>query len=220
MHTPTGKAYSEFQAAYDFFNERLFANRLPPCLITMQRHARAGGYFAPESFGTRAADEVTDEIALNPQYMRRITTKFALSVLVHEMTHLEQQHFGTPSRRGYHNAEWAALMLRVGLVPSDTGQPGGKRVGQRMAHFIEEGGAFDRHCDEFLARGADLSYVDIWDEAAARKKAESKTKYTCPSCGTNVWGKPEVRVICGECHEPMRPPGKRVAEDAGADAVA
>ncbi len=42
--TPTRKAYAEFQAAYDFFNKRLFAGRLPLALITMQRKGgtRAG----------------------------------------------------------------------------------------------------------------------------------------------------------------------------------
>ena len=40
------------------------------------------------------------------------------------MTHLEQAHFGKPSRNGYHNKEWADLMERVGLMPSDTGAPG------------------------------------------------------------------------------------------------
>ena len=111
-------------------------------------------------------------------------------------------------------------MLRVGLVPSDTGQPGGKMVGQRMSHYIEEGGPFDRHCDEFLARGADLSYVDIWDQAAARQKNESKTKYTCSGCGTNAWAKPDVNLVCGACNKPMQPLGRCEVEEAAAAAIA
>ena len=33
----------------------------------------------------------------------------------------------------------------------------------------------------------------------ARKKAASKTKYTCPGCGLNAWAKPDVSIICSGC---------------------
>lgn len=40
--------------------------------------------------------------------------------------------------------------------------------------------------------------------AKARKaKSASKTRYTCPSCELNAWAKPDVRLICGECDEPL-----------------
>ena len=45
-----------------------------------------------------------------------------------------------PGRTGYHNREWASKMLEVGLVPSDTGQPGGKQTGQHMTHYIDPKG--------------------------------------------------------------------------------
>ena len=76
--------------------------------------------------------EVTDEIALNPSHFRDRSTEQSLSTLVHEMTHLEQHHFGKPSRAGYHNKQWAGMMKAVGLIPSDTGAPGGKEVGQKV----------------------------------------------------------------------------------------
>lgn len=31
----------------------------------------------------------------------------------------------------------------------------------------------------------------------------SKTRYTCPSCQTNAWAKPDVHLVCGECDERM-----------------
>jgi len=46
MNNPTEEAYTELQKAYDFFNHALFGNKLPPCLITLQRKARTYGYFA------------------------------------------------------------------------------------------------------------------------------------------------------------------------------
>lgn len=41
-------------------------------------------------------------------------------------------------------------MERVGLMPSDTGEPGGRKVGQSMTHYIIAGGPFDMACDELL----------------------------------------------------------------------
>lgn len=41
---PTPHAYEELQRAFDFFNERLFDGRIPQCLLTLQRKARACGW--------------------------------------------------------------------------------------------------------------------------------------------------------------------------------
>lgn len=66
MNNPTRTTYDALNRAYEHFNERLFGGALPACLITMQRKARAYGYFAGSRFGGREGGEVTDEIALNP----------------------------------------------------------------------------------------------------------------------------------------------------------
>lgn len=31
----------------------------------------------------------------------------------------------------------------------------------------------------------------------------NRCKYSCPACALNVWGKPGLRVICGECEKPL-----------------
>jgi len=153
MTDPTRSTYDGLTEAYDFFNAHLFGGRLPRCLITMQRQKTAHGYFAVGRFGTVDGAEVTDEIALNPTHFRSRTTAESLSTLVHEMTHLEQHHFGKPSYNGYHNKQWAALMHAVGLVPSDTGAPGGKETGQKVSHYIAGGGLFDKVCAELMRHG-------------------------------------------------------------------
>ena len=43
----TPAQYRAFQEAYDFFNADLFGGSLPPVLVTLQRHAKARGDFAP-----------------------------------------------------------------------------------------------------------------------------------------------------------------------------
>ena len=43
----TSVEYRAFQQAYDFFNAELFGGSLPHVLVTLQRHAKARGYFRP-----------------------------------------------------------------------------------------------------------------------------------------------------------------------------
>ena len=200
------RTYTSLDAAYDHFNRELFGGQLPPCLITMQRHKGAYGYFSGSRFASVSdPKELADEIALNPVHFARQTAAETLDTLVHEMCHLWQHHFGTPSRNGYHNKEWAAKMREVGLIPSDTGKPGGKDTGQKVSDYPEEGGRFERACTAFLATNAAILYHDRAGDGdgTRRKKAASKTKYTCPACQQNAWAKPDAHLICGDCGEEL-----------------
>jgi predicted SprT family Zn-dependent metalloprotease len=203
---PTKRTYSSLDAAYDHFNKTLFSGQLPPCLITMQRHKGAYGYFSGNRFANRDnLDEITDEIALNPAHFAERTSAKILSTLAHEMVHLWQHHFGQrKSRSGYHNKEWAAMMRQIGLTPTDTGEEGGKDTGQKVTHMIEEGGRFDKACTAYLSTKPAILYHDrAGDSALRRAKTASKTKYSCLTCGQNAWAKPEANLICGDCNEPM-----------------
>jgi predicted SprT family Zn-dependent metalloprotease len=210
MKTRPNRTYTSLEAAYGHFNRKLFAGTLPPCLITMQRHKGAYGYFSGNRFASLAdPEEVTDEIALNPAHFARQTPTEILSTLAHEMAHLWQHHFGKPGRRGYHNKQWAAKMHEIGLIPSDTAQPGGKETGERVSHYIAEDGRFAAACTALLANGAAILYRDRagdgGDAKTKKKKAASKTRYTCPACQANAWAKPDTKLICGDCEEPMPP---------------
>ena len=187
--TPTKRTYDDFDAAYAYFNKRLFDGRLPPCLITVRPHRGAYGYFSSERFGSRDGKEIHDEIALNIRHFEKRSPCEILSTLVHEMVHLEHAHFGSPSRNGYHNREWAQLM------PSDTGAPGGKRTGQRVTHYVAADGPFAR---AFAARKFVVPYYDRVGESDVTRK-KRKVAYTCPSCDDKVWGKSEVQPHCGKC---------------------
>jgi predicted SprT family Zn-dependent metalloprotease len=203
---PTELAYDKLNEAYSHFNRALFADALPACLITMQRKNKTYGYFAGDRFGSADGQEKADEIALNPSHFRDRTTEAILATLVHEMAHLWQHHHGKASRPGYHNAQWAERMRAIGLIPSDTEQPGGKETGQKMGHYVAENGAFAKAVASLIAGGFALPYVELWGDAEASKrkqKASSKTKYTCPACGVNAWAKPDTRLICGDCELPL-----------------
>lgn len=218
--TPTEEIYATFDRAYSFFNETLFGGTLPDCMITMQREKRAYGYFWHRSWISVETGKLVSEIAVNPNHFSVRTDKQTMSTLVHEMCHLQQSVFGKPSRNGYHNKEWAQMMKDVGLLPTDTGEKGGKETGQKVTHMIEKGGRYDKAYDRLMAKGLAIPYaarnpdteaeargenVDGEEgesrKAVAKKKRASKTKYSCPSCDLNAWAKPDVKIVCGECNE-------------------
>lgn len=163
--SPTQQAYGELQQAYDFYNERLFENALPPCLITFQRQKRTYGFFTRARFGTRDG-RTTDEIAMNPEYFATVPLVEVLQTLVHEMAHLWQDHFGKPPRKCYHNKEWASKMETVGLMPSDTGREGGNRVGQHMADYVIAGGRFEAETKKLLDEGFLITWLDRYPAPA------------------------------------------------------
>ena len=200
--TITEREYGAFQQAYNFFNAQLFGSTLPHVLVTLQRHARAKGYFAPNRFAGRVENTTAHELAMNPDVFTGRSDQLILSTLVHEMAHVWQQSHGTPPRRCYHDREWAGKMKEIGLQPSTTGEPGGKETGQSVTHYIIPGGPFAQAYARLAATGFQLNWQSVaFDGGERKKKAASKTKYTCPMCGANAWAKPEAQLICGTCYE-------------------
>ena len=73
-----------------------------------------------------------------------------------------------------------------------------------MTHYIAPGGAYSAAYAKPKASGFQLHWESAPDgkQGGARaKKAASKTKFTCPECGQNVWAKPDAVLICGDCYE-------------------
>jgi predicted SprT family Zn-dependent metalloprotease len=148
-----------------------------------------------------------------------------LQTIAHEMVHLWQFHFGTPGRRGYHNKEWAAKMESIGLMPSDTGKEGGKKLGEKMADYVIEGGQFEASANKLIesnfgitwkdrlpnreqlahvvageVEGVEISELEAMgvELVAVEVNKSNRRKYTC-MCAINVWGKPNLNLICGDC---------------------
>ena len=96
-----------------------------------------------------------------------------------------------------------------GLMPSDAGQPGGKRTGERMTHYVIKGGRFSQVCGVLLASGLGISWADRAgeEEARGKKKKPTRVKYTCPGCDFNAWAKPDAPLVCGDCELPLEPQG-------------
>lgn len=216
---PTEAAYAELQLAYDHFNRALFADQLPPCLLTIERKKRTYGYFSSNRFEHAVSGAKTDQITLNPEYFRGDSVLEVMQTVVHEMCHLWQYHFGKPGRARYHNKEWGTKMKSIGLMPSSTGKPGGKEVGDCMADYPIEGGAFLSATDDLVrGRKFKISWLDSAGIALAEDEdgagegggdtgAETKQtrqRFQCP-CGQKAWGKKSLQVVCKKCKGDFAP---------------
>jgi hypothetical protein len=145
------------------------------------------------------------------------------------MAHLWQEDCGHPSRIGYHNKEWAWKMEEIGLIPSHNGEPGGKKTGQNMMHYINPEGLFIKTFNRLTTETLEalkLKYLPAYtphDKIRGREGGEGggtltpggddgnesgegntnrkKTSKTKYTCpcGNNVWGRPGLILTCGEC---------------------
>lgn len=186
------ETYDNLQKAFNHFNERLFDNRLSPVMFTLTKRKNANGYFHADQFVHNQDGDTTHQIAMNPDTMNRELLS-VLATLVHEMTHLEQETFGKPGKRGHHNEEWAKIMDRVGLIP----QP---RHGRKVSTVIPSDGPFVEACKQLEV---ELPYFTSPRAIAGKKKDLSKVKHSCPTCGLNVWGKLGISVRCGDCDDEL-----------------
>ncbi|MEM6251305.1 MAG: SprT-like domain-containing protein [Cyanobacteria bacterium P01_D01_bin.156] len=206
--TPTHEQIGACQKAYDYFNGTLFDGTLPDVMENFSRKSRAKGFYSSESW--YKGEHCIPEISLNPDMLARPTIE-VMSTLVHEMVHHWQYTYGKPSRRGYHNREWAQMMELIGLMPSSTGEPGGKRTGFRVTHYLIKGGRFFNVFSQMpedclmpwihLPKKIDNRKVNSKVRKTGESNSRVKSKFTCPLCQANAWGKPSSNLICGRCYE-------------------
>jgi hypothetical protein len=236
MKQPTPETYDILNKAFQELNRRFFRGELPPVLITFRRAPRARAYYSPGRFFDKAqkvrkGDEprATGEIALDATFFAQRTDLETLSTLLHEMCHhWEWTCSGHTPTGGYHDKVWAAKMVEVGLIPTDTGELGGKMTGKAMTHIIAEGGKFAQIGADMIKAGRfHLTWADVAGRPTVEPKGQepklatkgatkgqpiqvpgTRGKFTCPSCGANAWGKPSLRLTCTGTdlaeHAPLR----------------
>lgn len=193
---PTTDTYAELKQAYDFFNQELFDNRLPQCLITLQRQHDTFGYFSANQFVKLGGHgDFAHEIALNPIYFAVRSIPETLSVMAREMVTLDLllHSSGKPPRRRYRNKEWAEGCEDIGLMPSDTGQPGGKKVGDNVQTYIIDGGRFDQVSSKLVDDQFRLSWADrflpnmpVQEEPDSRSAAQAPAPALANEPGLNL----------------------------------
>jgi predicted SprT family Zn-dependent metalloprotease len=223
VKTETEAMYSTIQAAFDFFNQTLFRGELPYPIFTLQRKNKAAGYYSQRRFKEIGGDRYVDEIALNPNHFVAHGEMENMQTLVHEMCHMWQFLFGKPSRRSYHNREFAEKMRSVGLMPSSTGAVGGDQVGQNMSDYPIEGGVFIQAFESWQETGESIRWAsleafmesgeavnptgqpggEIKSDGKKARNKKNKYKFECDSCNQRAWAKESALLICGICQEPM-----------------
>lgn len=221
---PSTKFYGLFQYVFDHYNDALFGGTIKDCLIVVTRRKNVFGHYAHKRWFS-VQDQETDELALNPAMFVKFPLLEICQTIVHEMCHGWQYHYGKPSQAGYHNKEWANKMIEVGLMPSRTGKPGGKTVGQNMNDYPIDGGLFLEATEELMNNeifaglylevnpeivtllndGSPL-YEQIKDltvtHTFTKPKTPTKSKYSC-GC-SNVWGAPNLNIGCNRCGKGMK----------------
>lgn len=222
---PTQKFYGLFQYIFDHYNGHLFGSEIKDPIIVITRRKNVAGYYIHQKW-YHMKDNETDELALNPEMFLKFPLIEIGQTIVHEMCHAWQFHYGNPSYRAYHNREWADKMIEVGLMPTDTGSPGGKVTGFRMDDYPIPSGRFLEVSKELFNNEvfAGLYYennpsifdnidqslplfdqirdmVATGDQSAPPKPRRSKLKYSC-DC-SNVWGRPGLDISCNLCGKEM-----------------
>lgn len=200
------------QSVYDFLNAGLWIRPLPRPMLIWSRNSRIiGGYFSPDKWTDETGNK-TDEIALNANLMSKGDLLFLYGILAHEMCHVWQQHFGKPSRAGYHNQELANEFKRIGLLPRS---PDGKETGQAIETTIIPGGLFEELISTmpeeynlpFMAEELDPEPPQNGkqnDPNAPIPKPKSRINFTCPICGLNAKARPGSCLHCSSGGHPLQ----------------
>lgn len=148
---PTRQFYEHVSSIAHHFNRSLFAGSLPHPLFTLKRGIGSLGHFSSSRWFTEDGRAV-GEIALNPSLFAQNSWLQLMQTIAHQQCHLWQHLHGEPSRPGYQNAQLARKMEEIGLMPSSTGEPGGRTTGQSILTYPLPGGQFIAACAE-LADG-------------------------------------------------------------------
>jgi hypothetical protein len=209
--------YPPLDAAFNHFNAELYGGKLPRCLLSIRAKGKTLGFYAPKRIASLEDPTVLiDEIALNAACFSKRSLLSSASTLVHEMSHHQQEHFGTPPRSGYHDVEWAGMMLKVGLTPSDTGAPGGKQTGYHMSDYVIEGGPFARSFERLVATGWTIGWGDAASPAtidpafveggiAVEGRRRTRESFRCERCRMTAESRASAELVCLPCALAARP---------------
>ena len=124
----TNTQFNTFDKLLAYYNEALFAGTLPDCMVIPSRHSTNTRLVKPEQWKDTLAENrpLIHEISINSARLGHVDADVHAE-LVYGMVLVWQQEYGNPSRRGYTNQERAKKMEAIGLMPTSTGEPGGKK---------------------------------------------------------------------------------------------
>lgn len=153
--------------AFDWFNDKLFSNKLPTCMISYGSCLGRYGFYRRRNLlnaakGAFGHPPVVDEISLNPDLITVRPLTDTLATLVHLMCRAKRasmliEHPLTDL--SYHDVVMASILKEVGLKPCQDGDPSKPETGRRVGHAIIAGGPFENACEELLDSGFLFSWI-------------------------------------------------------------
>ena len=213
--------YRTIQKAVKAMEERFFTCRgkqpLPDIVVSLNNRCgkRVAAYVNPEYMYDRVKQDKVHYLAINTDYLDRDAGE-TLATIYHELCHVYECTYIHIPRNGYHSKAWEALMTEAGLRPVYQ-----NKAKTSVGTEIMEGGEFEAFVKGFLEEhGGFLLPVRYKEDMEVRKPEgnqdrpvadnadrerktynRNKTKYKCPLCGANVWGKPQLVLFCGNGHD-------------------
>lgn len=168
---------TELQAVFDRLNDKLFENKVEPCVLVLAKLKRSYGHFWHSQFARRSQLKGrVHEIGIDLRRLaeeRHATDLEVMSTIAHEMAHAmvfqldkaEADEKGADFKpKTYHCHVWAALMNKIGLKPiaiGSDGLPTGKETGQNASHEIVKGGPFETVGKALLAEGFKFNWASV-----------------------------------------------------------
>lgn len=117
MKESIAPAIKELERFFNFFNRKLYDNKLPTPIITIQSTGRknALGWFWADAWKRKKGD--VPEINITAEHLNRGVSD-VLETLLHEMVHLDNWHQKIPdcSAAQYHNAAFKRGCEKIELI--------------------------------------------------------------------------------------------------------
>ena len=204
---PTPVTAASLQAAFDFWNRKLFRGTLPRARVlivwTHDPKLREGGQFTANKWSNPDGSGVA-EIAISAR--KEMEVDELQACLVHQMVHYEQSIAGTcPSMRNYHNS---AMLKRLSALGIDTvDKDGNAATPAAVVYNTVRPGSMVDLCMQDLPDDA-IPEIDCNVEPPRQTTTGKRQKYVCPRCGAAVWGKFGLHITCTDCNvafEPVEP---------------
>lgn len=209
----------ELYRIFNILNEEKFNNELPEPVITLQYTKGTYGHFVPSKIWKNKDDDTTDEecayyeININPSYFNVREPEDIVGTLLHEMVHYcNTVHNITDCSGKRHNKKFKILAEKIGLVVEETNYGWSSTAcSYGLKEFIE---------NVVKPNKTIFGYFRYTLEQPRKKKKRKKNtfRYTCPSCGMEMKGKANNKVLCGVCKQLLEmeePEDENDAENGG-----
>ena len=229
MEKTSTELYGKIQKVIDLLDNSFFSGNgkysIPELVFAINNKCNAfvTAYVSPDAlFDTKNARKL-QYLAINPKHLNRDIDSI-LATICHELCHIYENAYIHIPRGGYHDKAWTDLMLDCGLEPiflnkSKTAVSTKIKEDDIFSDFVkkfkEENGDNYFNIVEYtketehrvkVALGLEMADGTENDRPKAdnadvpiKKYNRNKVKYTCSGCGSKVWGKSGLNILCSDC---------------------